>query len=266
MKEKEKEKDFLSNKSEESNPSAVGMDAMGCEIDLEQLNSFQKYKDQMQFLIESAAHDLKSPVANLKLISMLIDNTNDLNELKNYHDSIKTSLNRLNASIHGMVKIFQVLNQEPSSPSLIDVAKEINSIRSEIIGKLEESDTINVEIEERLSILYPRDYFRYIFKELFENSIRYRKENEPLHITIEGRQEDKAVRLAVKDTGSGMNLDKYGKNLFMAFKKFSPQQTGAGTGLFSIKTIVEKNGGEVNIDSSPESGTIVSVRLMPYEK
>ncbi|MFK7807725.1 MAG: ATP-binding protein, partial [Saprospiraceae bacterium] len=69
--------------------------------------------------------------------------------------------------------------------------------------------------------------------------------------------------LEIKDNGKGFDLQKCGHALFKPFSKTSVNQNGMGTGLYLVKTIIEKNGGHVEIDSTPKEGTVVRLYLKP---
>jgi signal transduction histidine kinase len=229
------------------------------------LSEYHGYKELMQNLIESAAHELKSPVANLKLITMLIDNTKDINELNNYLGSIKSSIARLNSSIIGMVKIFQTLNQEIVEAEVLNIKKEIEDSKKLALAeaglpKVE----VQLNIPEEKTLKYPADYFRYIFKELFDNSIRYKNERQAHVISIDSEYQEDFLKIIFKDNGSGMDLKKYGRNLFKAFKRFSNNTQGSGTGLFLIKSMLEKNHGSIEVNSEPGMGSIFTLSFKPY--
>lgn len=234
---------------------------------LEQLqNEYQEYKATMQTLIESAAHELKSPVANLKLITLLAEKTKDGNELLKYLDSIKESIGRLNNSIVGLAKIFQTLNQEPEVVEDLNLKDVINEA---IEAHQQKFDSIDAKVENKVDksfkLTYPVEYLRFIFNELIENSIKYKQNEAQLKIKIDGVVENEQMKVSFKDTGAGMDLVKYGKNLFRAFKRFSQDQQGSGAGLFTIKSMIEKNKGKIEVESTVNEGTNVTLFFKPYK-
>lgn len=229
-------------------------------------NEYKEYKIMMQTLIESAAHELKSPVANLKLITLLIENTKDGNELLKYLDSIKESINRLNSSIVGLAKIFQTLNQDPEILENLNVNELVNEAIATHKQKIEAlGATVENKIDKSFKLTYPLEYLKFIFNELLENSLKYKGDKTPLKIKVDGKEEDGHLKITFKDTGSGMDLVKYGKNLFRAFKRFSQNQQGSGAGLFTIKSMIEKNKGKIEVDSVLNEGTQITLFFKPYK-
>lgn len=66
------------------------------------------------------------------------------------------------------------------------------------------------------------------------------------------------VHLAVRDNGPGMTPEV----LARAFEEgFTTKAEGSGIGLFMCRTLVEKGGGRVVLDSGPDRGTVVTVSL-----
>jgi len=84
-------------------------------------------------------------------------------------------------------------------------------------------------------------------------------------ITIKTALNEKGdVDLVITDTGSGIPEEDI-ENIFDPF--FTTKEVGEGTGLGLSITygIVEDFGGSIKVDSSPESGTVFTITLNPYE-
>ncbi len=79
-------------------------------------------------------------------------------------------------------------------------------------------------------------------------------------LTIRSRwlAEQEAVSVAFMDTGRGMPPEVLEK-VFTPF--FTTKHQGTGLGLYVVKDIIERQGGEVTVASAPGEGTVVTVRL-----
>ncbi|HLP18107.1 MAG TPA: ATP-binding protein [Bacteroidota bacterium] len=70
------------------------------------------------------------------------------------------------------------------------------------------------------------------------------------------------VRFSFKDTGSGIPAEILPR-IFDPF--FTTKQKGAGLGLTTVYSIVQKHGGTLTVDSKPEKGTMIAVYLPASE-
>ena len=92
---------------------------------------------------------------------------------------------------------------------------------------------------------------------LISNAVNYTPSGG--HITLEGRRDGDTVRIAVVDTGVGIDA----KDLHRIFGKFEranaqTRQAGAGLGLSLVKSFVELHGGRIEVTSQPDQGTRVT--------
>lgn len=121
--------------------------------------------------------------------------------------------------------------------------------------------SIDFEVE---TIVYNKAYLRSILYNLISNCIKYRDVNRPLEIKISNRQNNNEIWLKVEDNGLGIDLTKYSGLLFKPFKRLTNQGSGKGIGLSLIKQFVEKNGGQIFVDSEPGEGTTFVCVLIPF--
>ncbi|MGB2600328.1 MAG: ATP-binding protein, partial [Candidatus Omnitrophota bacterium] len=76
-------------------------------------------------------------------------------------------------------------------------------------------------------------------------------------IKVETRS-DKNISIAIKDTGNGIDKEDL-KRIFDPF--FSKKDGGTGLGLSVVHGIIEKHGGKINVESTPNIGTSFKIIL-----
>jgi signal transduction histidine kinase len=225
-------------------------------------NTYQYLND----FVYIAAHALKSPVANLNLVTILLEKTNDINEVKSYLQTIKQSIKRLDQTIHGMVLGFQVKAWD-YKPKLISLNAVLDSVILKYPGKFEcLSAKINCDFENCPEIFYNENIIFEIINIFLQNSFKYKADERELHVDVKSERIDDIVLIRISDNGIGIDLEKHGKDLFQPFKKFSPRSDGNGMGLYLARTLIEKNSGKLEIESKPNIGTTVKCFLKEQQK
>ncbi len=93
---------------------------------------------------------------------------------------------------------------------------------------------------------------------LFDNAIRYNVANGQVVATLERVNNEPYVQVSVKDTGIGIPADQINKLFAKFFRadnavKFAPG--GSGLGLYIVKNIIERHGGEIRVESELNRGS-----------
>ena len=96
---------------------------------------------------------------------------------------------------------------------------------------------------------------------LLSNSLKYHSHERKSVIRIKTYRRGRQTVLEVADNGLGINLTKYGHQLFKMRKTFHEHPESRGLGLFLIKNQVESMGGEIAVKSEVNRGTTFHVKL-----
>jgi PAS domain S-box-containing protein len=232
-------------------------------LELQQINS---YLDQF---VHTAAHDLRAPVANMKLLNEMLLREDHPERHKKLLQTFKPLLNRLDNTLVGLVEIMQMQEgHHQLRVQEVEPGQVLEQVKEELAAELSEAEaTLEQELEQELSrpLYYIRPYLISILRNLLSNAIKYREAGRPLQIKVKGGWQGSYYKLQVSDNGSGIDLQRHSKNLFKPFKRLSVKSTGLGIGLHMVQNMVQKNGGMIDVSSSPEKGTTFSLLLVPYE-
>ncbi|PRR83435.1 sensor histidine kinase [Clostridium vincentii] len=228
--------------------------------------SFQE-KIKRDFL-SNISHDLKTPINVIYSAAQLIDvyiKGNKIDQLNKYIVISKlncmtliTLTNNLidNSRIYSDYLSVNLQNEnivrivEETVTSLVDYAKskKINLI----------FDTDNEEIYLNID----EDFIKRIVINIISNSIKFSKENGEISVLITTLAEE--VLIKFKDNGVGMD-EEFTKTAFsrysMSNKNKNLNKTGTGIGLFVVKNLVEKQGGNISIKSKIDKGTEIEVKF-----
>lgn len=100
------------------------------------------------------------------------------------------------------------------------------------------------------------------FYNLIENGIKYNVENGTVKITVS--DENHHGRVVMEDTGIGIPEDAHAlifEPFYRVDKSHSRQMGGAGLGLATVKSIIDKHNGSIQVSSHSEGGTSFQIVL-----
>ena len=124
--------------------------------------------------------------------------------------------------------------------------------------------TLQVAIPEDAPAFVRADELRLkqVLLNLLSNAVKYNREGGS--VTLTGNTtEDGRLRIAVRDTGKGLNEAELGK-LFQPFSRLPAEASsseGVGIGLVISKRLAELMGGGIEVDSVPGEGSVFSLAL-----
>ena len=103
-----------------------------------------------------------------------------------------------------------------------------------------------------------------IFQNLFSNSLKYRSDEKPT-ITVQATLEKGMWRVSVSDNGIGFDSKQFGERIFGVFQRLHTVEDypGTGIGLAITKKIIERHGGNVWTESTPNRGATFHFTLPP---
>jgi signal transduction histidine kinase len=114
---------------------------------------------------------------------------------------------------------------------------------------------------EAAEIFSIKSYIKSILYNLVNNAIKYRSSGKDPLIEIGISKANEQIEIRVQDNGIGIDLVKYGHDIFGLYKRFHPSFEGKGLGLNMTKVQVESLGGSIQIASQPGEGTLFTICL-----
>ena len=233
--------------------------------ELEELNT---HKESVLAIL---SHDLRSP------LSSIIGTTKYLkdNHQKMKPEAVQEMLDLLYKSSNDELVMLDYLVEwarikyasDTFSPSKIKLTDYINKV----FDTLNESASINTinlhhEIQEDTAVFADGKMLISIIQNIVSNAIRHTEKGGD--ITVSAKTQDDKIIVQVKDTGIGMSkeiLDKLFTPQMKTLSETRKKNKGAGIGLLLVKGFLEKNGGEIWVESIEGVGSSFYFTL-PIEK
>lgn len=228
----------------------------------EQLNKSNQDLEDFAYTI---SHDLKSPINNLKLLIDIMEMSNR-GPIEHLND-FKKLIGRLDQILVGLVEIIDLKNNPKGLAKDVSFENILSHVREELLAKTNGSSAdIQYDFELCPTIFYYEAYLHSILLNLVGNAIKYKDPERTPVIRISTGIAEGYVLLQVQDNGIGINMDKIGANLFKPFRRFTKKADGKGIGLHIVKSMVEKNGGRIEVESEPGKGSLFRIYLMEYAR
>ncbi|MFW6328281.1 MAG: response regulator, partial [Bacteroidota bacterium] len=217
----------------------------------------QRINKVLDNFLHVSAHDLRSPLSNLKMALNLFMKIEDKEKQKQLLNGINDSLNGMDQTIYGLIEMVEVQAGRENIVQEITFEELVKNINLDYRPQIEKSRAkIITDFSKAPKINFIKLYLESIFRNLISNSLKYRSEKRDPVIEISSLEKDEQVHLIVKDNCIGIDLKKHRKALFKPFSRINAKHAeGKGIGLHLLKNIVEMNGGRVEVESIPREGT-----------
>lgn len=230
----------------------------------EKLRESNSTKDRLFSII---AHDLKGPFSGfIGLSEALATNLESLSgeEISTYAVIMHSTAKRIYELLNNLLEWSRLqsdkLEFHPIEINLYALVENIKNLFSAVAEK--KCVAIINEIDIKTNVLADSNMAASIFRNLISNAIKF--SNPKGNIIISGEKNGKFVEVSVTDNGVGMSKEMIDR-LFRIEKGISTKGTaneeGSGLGLVLCKEMVEKNGGEIKVESCPDKGTTFSFTL-----
>ncbi|HWA35016.1 MAG TPA: PAS domain S-box protein [Cyclobacteriaceae bacterium] len=225
-------------------------------------DNLTRKNEQLEEFTQIVSHNLRAPAGNISSLLALYESgspeerTEYLQHLKNSSKLLLATLNELN----DVLKIKQSKNIDKQELEFNVVFEKVCQMLSTRIAEL--GADLKTDFKAPL-VHYPNIYLESILLNLLSNALKYHSRERKSVIEIKTYFDGSKIMLEVADNGLGINLSKYGHQIFKMRKTFHEHPESRGLGLFLIKNQIESMGGEISVKSEVNTGTTFYVKLTP---
>jgi signal transduction histidine kinase len=223
--------------------------------------------EAIQLLAASVAHEIGNPLNALNIHLQLMQRETNNIENEKVRDNIEElnqiaidEVSRLDAIITEFLKAIR-----PSKPSL--KTENIQTILEETL-MLIKNDVANrnIEIDVNTSGVLPlikvdKGQIKQAFFNVIKNALQVMPDGGKLMISLSSS--DEFLGIAFRDTGTGISKDDFPR-VFDPYH--TTKETGSGLGLMIVKRIVQDHGGQIELVSQENKGTIFTILLPLIER
>ncbi|HSR98394.1 MAG TPA: ATP-binding protein [Kofleriaceae bacterium] len=221
-------------------------------------------------LAAGVAHEINNPLTYTQLNAHLVGRALDraglpddlLAQLRGYLDDIDHGIARI-ASITQSLRSF--VKVDADAHEAVDLALVISRALKMVDNDLRHAARLIVELPALPRVLGNAARLEQVFVNVLINAIKALPPDpaEPHEIRVTAEQAGDRVTVTIRDTGCGIPAALRGR-IFEPFFTTRDVGHGMGLGLSVSKTIVEKLGGDIEVDSTENVGTTVRVLVPTY--
>lgn len=224
----------------------------------------RRLQHQKKNFLLSVTHELKSPLASIKLLLQTIQKR-DLTK-QQIQDFISKSLldiERLDDMVENMLLASKIENQSYTFPK---AAFNLSALVDNVVNRLQlnkcdlNEQLINAEIEPKIEITGDKFALTSVVTNLIENAIKYSGPCEVVDVKLYSKEGK--IFFEVADHGIGI-ADAEKDRIFDRFYRVGSEETrntkGTGLGLYIVKQVLDKHDASIEVRDNDPSGSIFEV-------
>lgn len=231
-------------------------------LQAQQLTEVNATKDKLFAII---GHDLRGPIGSVKsVLSLMLDNLINKEDFDNISERLLESVENVYTMLNNLLfwadAQMQGIETKPTTINLYELATKNFDLFAE---KAENKHIfLKNKLPNSLIIWADLEQINLVFRNLIANALKFTGSNGEILISYEIKENH--VQINIKDTGIGMNAETlqkiFKKNLHFTTKGTKGEK-GTGLGLLLCQEMIEKNGGQIWVESEIEKGSIFKFTL-----
>jgi signal transduction histidine kinase len=225
--------------------------------------------EQQDSFLNAVTHELKTPIASIRLYLETLESRQlDEGKRRDFYRIMLNDTDRLLGTVEQVLKAGEVRHrsdrknwQEVDFSALVRGALELTRLRHHLLPEALRFG--NAPQDEILVVGNPEELATVVFN-LFDNAVKYSGEKKEILVELRTPSMD-TVLLSVQDHGVGIpprELKSIFKRFYRVQTSMTGQVKGTGLGLFIVRSVVRRYGGDAYAESAGEGrGSTFVIRL-----
>lgn len=220
-------------------------------------------RQQKNFLL-SVTHELKTPVASLKLLIETLQSRELSDEQKKlFLSNALNDTDRLNVLIENILHSAKIDSGSfPVHKQKLDVSEMVNTNLKKMAEGVAKSHYLKSDISNSIIVNTDEQAILSILNNLVDNAIKYSEKGS--EITVKLEKKNNSFLLSVADHGQGIKKEDR-KKIFEKFMRIQNEETrsakGTGLGLYIVYNLVKSLGGNIEVEENVPKGSVFKVEL-----
>ena len=227
----------------------------------------QDTERQRRRFVSDASHELKTPLASIRLLSdSIVQNEGmDSETVREFVSDIGNEAERLQRTTEKLLDLSRLDDDIQVVPEPVDV-KQVTLDALVFLRPLAKERNVHMHafLDDGCVVLATVDDMFHIVFNLMENAVKYNVPNGSVNVLLHADEAEDAVFFTVEDTGIGIPEEER-FNIFSRFyrvdKARSREAGGSGLGLSIVHDAVKAHGGSIAVGQNKPQGSRFIVRF-----
>ena len=214
--------------------------------------------------VSDASHELKTPLAAIRLLSDSILQTEHMDPAttREFVADIGAEAERLSRITEDLLRLTRLdsgVLEKPVEVEVLPVLEQVMRMMSLVAQ--EKQVELTYTAEPGCTVLATPDELHQVIYNLTDNAVKYTGAGGAVQVALSSREEN--VILTVADNGTGIpeeDLPRIFERFYRVDKARSRAAGGTGLGLSIVSDTVKRRGGTVEAANRPEGGSVFTVR------
>jgi signal transduction histidine kinase len=211
-----------------------------------------------------AAHQLKTPLAGLRMQAELAQRENSPEELQRSLEQIADSSTRATRLVQQLLSLARMENTNKLSEKiLIDLSQSAaDATKNWLSAAWEKNIDLGYQSNQQSHKMYGNPVMlKELFNNLIDNAIKYTPANGTVTVDVRHANQPGLLIVEVKDTGPGIPPEERQRVLERFYRILGSDIEGSGLGLAIVKHVMQRHGGSLSITSEVGHGSCFKLVL-----
>lgn len=222
---------------------------------------------RQQMFIDSVTHELKSPLASIKLcLDTMARPGVSIAQQDQLRGMMQSDVERLTVFVDDILQASRISHRRRSQTwTAVDISRLVTQAADSIRARYHlPPGAFGLTIPAGVEIFSDPTALEIVFKNVFDNAVKYSGENP--QVIVDMRQlETGHIGITVQDHGIGISRNQL-KRIFKRFHRAPDprvnERSGSGLGLYVAYRLLRNLGGRIRAESEgPGKGTTMRIRL-----
>jgi len=219
--------------------------------------------------ITIAAHQLRTPLTGIAwALENLSKNESQSEEMKDFSIRGLKEARKLEQIIDDLLNVSKMeegkFGYQFENTDIVSFIESILEETAQLAALHDVKVFFDKPPEQELLLNFDPSKLGMAFSNILDNAIKYNVKNGQVTVSIERLEDKPFVQISIKDTGVGVPPEQI-RNLFKKFFRaenaIKYQTEGTGLGLYIVRNIIRRHGGDIWAESELNRGTTISFTL-----